>query len=490
MITFDEFKRLAKKANLIPIYKEIAADQDTPVSAFLKVRSGEHDFLLESVEGGERWGRFSFIGSRPAAIFRSRGRRVEIIERGRRRSSLTKSDPLIELKRYLSKYRPVVRESLPRFFGGAVGYLGYDMVRFFEKLPAKSTDDLRLYDSYFMITDTVVLFDNLRQVIILVANVHVHQEGNLRKIYDEAVGKIEGLVEMLRKPLPQSMQPASKKNQGGRGVLKAIHTEAAFCQMVHKAQEYIKSGDVFQAVLSTSFEGSTPVSPFELYRSIRRINPSPYLYFLHLGDVSIVGASPEVMVRFEDGKVELRPIAGTRRRGRDEKEDGLMEEELRGDPKERAEHIMLVDLGRNDLGRVCEVGTVHVDEQEVIERYSHVMHLVSHVSGRVRSGCDAFDVIRATFPAGTLSGAPKIRAMEIIEELEGRRRGIYGGCVGYISFTGNLDTAITIRTALFRKKKVYVQAGAGIVYNSIPKREYLECKNKAMGMIKALESIT
>lgn len=491
-LTFEQFVDLTEKGNLIPIYQEIPADLETPVSAFLKIRTGEHDFLLESVVGGEEWGRYSFLGSQPGALFRSRGLDVEILEGHKREKKKVQNDPLEALKKYFDRFKPVIVPDLPRFFGGAVGYLAYDMVRYFETIPQTAEDELELYDAYFMISDTVIIFDNLRQVIKVVANVFVDPEKSHKQLYEEGLHKIEKLVKKLQGPLASvDMKPMRGGNSNDTEVtLKASHSEAEFSELVERTKHYIEAGDVFQTVISTRFEGKTSIPPFELYRAIRRINPSPYLYFLQLDGMAIVGASPEVMVRLEEGKVEVRPIAGTRRRGKDAADDEKMEEELRHDPKERAEHIMLVDLGRNDVGRVAEVGTVCVDEQEVVERYSHVMHLVSHVSGKLKEGLDAFDVIRASFPAGTLTGAPKIRAMEIIEELEGKRRGIYGGCVGYISYTGNTDTAITIRTALFKGGKIYLQAGAGIVYNSIPRLEYKECRNKAEGMLKALKMIT
>ncbi|MBI4412275.1 MAG: anthranilate synthase component I [Deltaproteobacteria bacterium] len=490
-LTFEKFQEMAEKGNLIPLSQEIPADLETPVSAFLKIRTFKNDFLLESVVGGEKWGRFSFLGTEPRALFKSKGHDIEIFEGHKRSHFRVSSNPLDALKEFLSRFNPVVLPDLPRFFGGAVGYLAYDMVRSFENLPQTAVDELKVFDACFFITDTVIIFDNFRQVIIIVANVFIDPEKSKKVLYEEGLHKIEKLVKKLQQPLPPQqfryLRPVEKSSQ--EVVLKATRTEEEFCALVEKAGEYIAAGDIFQVVLSTRFEGKTAVPPFELYRAIRRMNPSPYLYFLQYEDLTLVGASPEVMVRLEDGKVELRPIAGTRRRGGDISEDLHLMEELKKDPKERAEHIMLVDLGRNDLGRVCEIGSVAVNELETVELYSHVMHLVSHVSGKLKPGLDAFDVIRAAFPAGTLTGAPKIRAMEIIEELEEKKRGIYGGCVGYISYTGNLDTAITIRTALFKDGKIYIQAGAGIVANSVPKLEYKECRNKAEGMMAALKSV-
>lgn len=483
-LSFKEFQQAAKQGNLIPIYDEVPADLDTPVSAFLKIRTGKNDFLLESVEGGEKWARYSFLGSNPSVIFSSKNGKIEIKE-GRSTQILNvKTDPLKVLKKKMKEYKPVKVKGLPRFYGGAVGCLGYDVVRNFEKLPDAGRDDLNLPDVFFMITDTLILFDNFRQVIMVVANIHLKKGDNLSKKYDEALRKIKSLTRKLKSPFSQKHVQTSKKKETK---LVARHTSKQYEKMVERVKEYIAAGDVFQTVISTRFEGETDVKPFELYRCLRRLNPSPYMYYIETDDFCVVGASPEVMVRMEDRKVSLRPIAGTRKRGKNYEEDLALEEELKADPKERAEHIMLVDLGRNDLGRISKVGTVKVDELEVIERYSHVMHIVSHVSGVLKAGKDAYDIIRAAFPAGTLSGAPKIRAMEIIDEMEMSRRGFYGGCVGYIGFSGNLDTAITIRTALFKGKKVYVQAGAGIVYNSDPKMEYKECKNKAQSLVRALE---
>lgn len=468
MISFDQFRGLAKKGNLIPLFEEIPADLETPVSAFLKIRTGNHDFLLESVVGGEKWGRYSFLGTEPAVVLKSYGK-----------------DSLDELKNLLKHYSPVPVEGLPRFFGGAVGFLSYDMVRYFEKIPGTAADKLSVPDSYFMITDTVLVFDNYRQAILVIANVHTPSYKTLEQAYLDGKKKIKKLISKISGPVSKKGGKVKKE----KIKLKPAHSEKDFCRLVETVQEYIKAGDVFQTVISTRFSGKTKIPPFELYRSIRNSNPSPYLFYLEFGGMALVGASPEVMVRLTDEKVELRPIAGTRRRGANAAEEEKMEAELKADPKERAEHVMLVDLGRNDLGRVCRPGSVTVDEREVVEKYSHVMHLVSHVSGILKKGSDAFDVIRAAFPAGTLTGAPKVRAMEIIEELEGVRRGVYGGCVGYIGFDGNTDMAITIRTAFFHDGEIVVQAGAGIVYNSVPRLEYQECKNKAMGMISALKNL-
>jgi anthranilate synthase component 1 len=383
----------------------------------------------------------------------------------------------------MKQYCPVEVPGLPRFFGGAVGYISYDMVRFFEKLPAGAEDDLNWYDAYLMITDTLLIFDNLKHTLAIVYNAHVHDGADLKRIYAAAIKRINTIISYLGKPL--------KKERPNKeiitGALASNFKKNDFKKIVRRAKEYIQAGDIIQTVLSQRFETRLCAKPFDLYRSLRVINPSPYMYYLKLGDNFIVGSSPEVLVRLEKGRVEVRPIAGTRPRGKDEKKDLQLEKDLKADPKEIAEHIMLVDLGRNDVGRIARMGTVNVDELMVVERYSHVMHLVSHVSGMLKPGKDAYDVFRAAFPAGTVSGAPKIRAMEIIEELEQHQRGPYAGAVGYFGFSGNMDFCITIRTMLIKNKKIYVQAGAGIVADSRPEREYQETVNKAQGMFKAIQ---
>lgn len=486
MISFEEFKKRARNGKLVPFTKEIPADLETPVSAFLKIRTGKNDFLLESVVGGEKWGRYSFLGSDPMAVFWSLGKEAFVIRNGRKKKIPFKRDPLEALKACLAEFKPVEEPGLPCFSGGAVGYLAYDMVRHFEKLPSLSRESRGTPDCYFMIADTVLIFDNVHQKILIVLNVPVDGKRPLKRIYDAAVKKMDAIEKKLGRPVRDG---TIRRGASGVPTLEPSHTTGEFEELVKSAKNYIVAGDIFQVVLSMRFEGNSSSDPFELYRSIRGIDPSPYLYFLQCGDTAIVGASPETMVRVEGKRVELRPIAGTRRRGRDPQDDIRLETKLRGDPKERAEHIMLVDLGRNDLGRVCRAGTVRPEEIFVVERYASVMHLVSHLSGELSEGLDAYDVLRATFPAGTLTGAPKIRAMEIIEELEKKRREIYGGCVGYIGFSGNLDTAIAIRTATVRKKKLTLQAGAGIVYNSVPELEYKECLNKARAMMKALQQV-
>lgn len=497
--SLEDFKEKAKEGNLIPVYKEILADMETPVSAFLKIDNGQYSYLLESVVGGEKWARYSFLGSRPSVIIKGKGDKVEIIRNGEIEVLSFKKDPLEVIKKEMDRYRPVKIPGLPRFFGGAVGFLGYDIVRFFEKLPDYNKEGLDLPDLLFMITDTLLIFDSLAQKIKVVSNAHI-SDGNIEKAYEEAKGKIENIIERLRTNRVQGF-----KGSRGQGIysnprilepsnpsattagINSNLTRYEFEHMVTKAKDYIASGDIIQVVLSQRFEKEVSIAPFEIYRALRIINPSPYMYFLRFGDTSMIGSSPEILVRLEGRVLEERPIAGTRIRGSTEEEDRSLEEELLSDPKEMAEHIMLVDLGRNDLGRVSEIGSVRMKELMVVERYSHVMHIVSDIEGILSEGKDAYDVLRACFPAGTVSGAPKIRAMEIIEELEPTRRGPYAGAVGYFSFSGNMDTCITIRTIIIKDGTAYIQAGAGIVADSEPEREYYETLNKAKGMFKAIE---
>jgi len=479
---FDDFKSKAEKGNLIPVYKEILADTETPVSAFMKLQNSKHCFLLESVEGGEKWARYSFLGFNPSIIFISKGRKVTII-RGKNKETLLSDNPLALLRDMMSEYVPVEIEGLPRFFGGAVGYISYDMVRFFEELPDDTEDDTGWHDSYLMITDTLIVFDNLKHNVKVVCNVHLDKnKGRLKAEYNKAVATIDNIIGLLNKPVrKKTKKPVHKKTE-----IKSNFKKEDFKKIVTKAKSYIRSGDIIQGVLSQRFEIPLQTDPFDLYRSLRIVNPSPYMFYLKMGADCIVGSSPEVLVRLEKDEVVVRPIAGTRPRGANERQDLAFEKDLKQDPKERAEHVMLVDLGRNDVGRVAKMGSVHMDDFMIIERYSHVMHLVSNVTGKLKRGCDAYDVFRASFPAGTVSGAPKIRAMEIIDELENHRRGPYAGSVGYFSFSGNMDFCITIRTMLIKNGKIYIQAGAGIVMDSKPENEYIETVNKAKGMIKAV----
>jgi anthranilate synthase component 1 len=476
------FQKLSQLGNLIPVYREIMADMDTPVTAFKKLDDGQFSFLLESIEGGEKWGRYSFLGSSPSRIIRSKGNTVEIIANGVASSEIAE-DPLDCIRTILASYTPVEVEGLPRFFGGAVGYLGYDIVRHFEELPSNKPAMLDAYDAYFLITDTIVIFDSVSQKIKVVSNAHLDGTRTTEQAYQEAAENIETIIKRLRMPLPSGISPASGKTVELTSNVSREEFEAS----VEKAKEYVRSGDIIQVVLSQRFSGTLSADPLDIYRVLRTLNPSPYMFFLRLDDTVIAGASPEVMVRKEGRRVELRPIAGTRPRGSSLETDALLAKELLADPKERAEHVMLVDLGRNDLGRVCASGSVKVSELMVVERYSHVMHIVSNVQGELEGQRDAFDLVRATFPAGTLSGAPKVRAMQIIDELESVRREVYGGAVGYFSFSGNMDLAIAIRTLVIKDGRVHLQAGAGIVADSDPAAEWQETVNKGMAVMRAIE---
>jgi anthranilate synthase component 1 len=478
---FDEFSKKTHRGNLIPVYREIIADTETPVSAFMKLSDSKYCFLLESIEGGEKWARYSFIGINPSIIFQSKGRHVTI-RKGPAVEHKDCDQPLDELRAIMRRYHPVEIKGLPRFYGGAVGYIGYDMVRFFERLPDSTEDDLGWNDACMMITDTLLIFDNLKHTMKVVCNVHVDEARDIRGAYQSAVATIEHVIALLRNPVGNLHPSASALS----GVVSSNFKKNDFKHIVEKAKSYIRSGDIIQVVLSQRFETDMGTDPLNLYRALRIVNPSPYMYFIRMDKDFIIGSSPEVLVRLEKNDIVVRPIAGTRGRGRDDTEDRQLEEELRRDPKEVAEHIMLVDLGRNDVGRVAEMGTVSVEDFMVVERYSHVMHLVSSVRGSLRKDCDAFDLFAAAFPAGTVSGAPKIRAMEIIEELEQQKRGPYAGAVGYFSFSGNMDLCITIRTMFVKNGKIYFQAGAGIVMDSKPENEYIETVNKAKAMVRAI----
>jgi anthranilate synthase component 1 len=463
--TLEEVKRHKKDGNLMPIYREIVADLETPVSAFLKINRGGYSFLLESVEGGQRLARYSFIGTEPYRVLTTSG----------------ESNPIPLIAEELNKYQIVPVSGLPRFDGGAVGYLAYETVTRFEKLPSPLSDPLGLPESLFMFIDTMLVFDHVTHKIKVLS--HVHLDGDIEAAYQEAVDKIDDLVDRLSQPL----QPGElTETTYGPKKPSSNFSREEFEASVLKIKQYITAGEAIQVVLSQRLAQPTDAPPFEIYRALRTINPSPYMFFLDFNDFHIVGASPEILVRVEDGMVMTRPLAGTRPRGNSPAEDIRLEHELRSDDKERAEHIMLVDLGRNDIGRVSEPGTVEVSELMDVERYSHVMHLVTHVQGRLRRDLSAFDALQACFPAGTVSGAPKIRAMEIIAELEPEKRGPYAGAVGYFSFSGNMDMAIAIRTMVVAKDTAYVQAGCGIVYDSVPEREYEESMNKARALLKAI----
>jgi anthranilate synthase component 1 len=496
--SLKEFLSLSKRANVIPVYKEISADLDTPVSAFLKISKDNYAFLLESVEGQEKIARYSFLGTKPSLVFRSKARNIEIehFDKKIKRRFVTSLSPLDEIKKIMQDFKTVKINGLPRFCGGLVGYMGYDMVRFFEDIPDKNPDDLKLPDCVFMLADTILVFDHVNHVIKIVTNILLHKDKRKisplakAKIYHQAIQKIDNIHKDLKKPLVEKGKGSAVKNlpaqgksrKGGVSNLK----KSEFCDIVKQAKGYIKKGDIIQAVLSQRFKLKIKKDHFDIYRTLRSLNPSPYMFFLKLKDMELIGASPEMLVRCEDGLIQTRPIAGTRPRGKTEKEDLALEAELLRNSKEKAEHIMLVDLGRNDLGRVCKKGKVEVNEFMKVERYSHVMHLVSEVRGSLDKKYDAYDVLKACFPAGTVSGSPKIRAMEIIDELENLRRGPYAGCVGYFSFSHNMDTCITIRTVVIKNNTAYIQAGAGIVADSIPEREYLESVNKAKALIEAI----
>jgi anthranilate synthase component 1 len=537
--SLEEFRRKAVRGNLVPVYRETLADMETPVSALRKIDNGEYAFLLESVEGGEKIAQYSFLGSNPSLIFWSKNDTVTVVRDGVTEQRSHIGDPLDELKSIMAEFRPVKVEGLPRFHGGAVGFVSYDMVRFFEKLPDSTSDDLQMPDCFFMLTDTILVFDHVNHKIKVVSNAHVN--GGKRaadEAYRTATTKIEEIISLLKRPVENPPGPLYKGERTGnppgplfkggepaeyikkgevaeyvkkgevaeyvkrgesveyesreRGrwnsdAVRSNFTQEEYERVVRAAKEYIRAGDIVQVVPSQRLSAPVSADAFDIYRALRTVNPSPYMYYLKLGDLRIAGSSPEVMVRMEDGIVTMRPIAGTTRRGSTEEEDNELAKELLSDPKERAEHVMLVDLGRNDVGRVCEYGSVKVDELMVIEKYSHVMHIVSNVVGKLRGDKDAYDVLRACLPAGTVSGAPKVRAMEIIDELEPSRRGSYAGAVGYFSFSGNSDTAIAIRTILIKDGVAYIQAGGGVVADSVPEKEYQETLNKAKACMKAIQ---
>lgn len=483
----SEFFNLAQKGNLIPVWTEILADLETPVSAFLKLEQGDFGFLLESVEGGEHVARYSFLGTQPLLLFRSKGDTV-LIEKGgglKVHRLQPNEDPLHVLKSLMDEFRFTPIGDLPRFCGGFVGYIGYDMVRFFERLPDLTNDDLMLPDCYLMLADTLVIFDHLKRKMKILVNAFV--DGDPAKSYDNAVERIEAIVHRLRSAV-FSLHASSASAVQATPAVTSNFTREGFTEIVERAKEYIAAGDIIQVVLSQRFQTQVNANPFNIYRALRSINPSPYMFYLSFGDLKLIGSSPEILVSCFGTKVITRPLAGTRPRGGTPEEDEALEKELLSDPKERAEHIMLVDLGRNDLGRVCKVGTVKTTELMKIERYSHVMHIYSTVEGELdTSRYDVFDALRATFPAGTVTGAPKIRAMEIIEELEPTKRGPYAGSVGYFSFNGNMDMAITIRTIVLKGNTAFVQAGAGVVADSVPEREFQETVNKAKALLTAIE---
>jgi len=515
--TLDEFLKLAQQGNLIPVTRRLLADIETPLSAYRKIRGPGEAFLFESVEGGEHLGRYSFVGCNPRAIIRQTGQTVERIENGKvveslqvgrvtpctpppptpaaalARSSAPQdsrpSPPLCDrlelVERVMKQYKPVPVPGLPRFTGGAVGFIGYEFIHDIEPVvPRPPGDDLHTPVLYFLIADQLLIFDRVAQTLTVLVNAVLEDASSPQEAYENAVGEIERLVSLLEQPAEH--RPVTLPEEVPSVPFQSNVKKEQFLENVKKSKTYITAGDIIQVVGSQRFSTQVKASPLDIYRAARSVNPSPYMFLLELDGFSLVGASPEIHVRCEDSKVEIRPIAGTRKRGATSGEDKALETELLADPKERAEHVMLVDLARNDLGRVCDFGSVKVKDLMIIERYSHVMHIVSQVEGHLSSGKTPYDLMRATFPAGTLSGAPKIRAMQIISELEQTARGAYGGCVGYFSFNGNLDCCITIRTALLKDGKAYVQAGGGWVNDSTPEAEYQETVNKAKAMLKAV----
>ena len=481
---FQNFSRLARQGNLVPVYETFTADLLTPVGAYLRLaRKARYACLLESVEGGEKIARYTFVGANPAEVFRHVNGACVLESEGQ--LSPVQSNPLDFLRKRIQRYRPVRVPGLPPLVAGAIGYFAYDMVRLFERIPDRSKNDLATDDAVMMFFLGLVVFDHVRHRVWVVRNVFTEGEGNLRSKYRAAVREISETRRLLELPIKDKF--GKSKRRATPLHVESNFTRPQFLAAVRKSKEYVRAGDVFQVVISQRFSARTDADPFEIYRALRVLNPSPYMYFLKLGDTAIVGSSPELLLKVQGREAFYRPIAGTRPRGKDEAEDQLLAEELAADPKERAEHIMLVDLGRNDLGRVSEYGSVRVERLEFVEYYSHVMHLVSTLRSRLRPDVDCLEALAACFPAGTVSGAPKIRAMEIIDELEPTRRGIYAGAILYLDFSGNLDSCIAIRTMVVRKGLASVQAGAGLVADSVPEREYQETVNKARALIAALE---
>ncbi len=515
--TLDEFLKLAARGNVIPVTRRLLADIETPLSAYRKIRGAGESFLFESVEGGEHLGRYSFVGCNPRAVIRQTGNRVEVSESGkvveafsvarrtgvapvsnqstpaqaeadngdRRDACPTVQDGLEVVERVMKRYRPVLLPGLPRFTGGAVGFIGYEFIHDVEPVVPRPTQDaLHTPTMVFLIADQLLVFDRVAQTLTVLVNAVLDAATSPAEAYEDATSEIERLVSLLEQP--SEHHPVSVPTEVPSIPFTSNVAKDKFLANVAASKKFITAGDIIQVVGSQRFSVETKASPVDVYRAARSVNPSPYMFLLELDGFSLVGASPEIHVRCEDRKVEIRPIAGTRRRGKTPDEDAALEKELLADPKERAEHVMLVDLARNDIGRVCDFGSVQVRDLMIIERYSHVMHIVSSVEGKLAAGKSPYDLMRATFPAGTVSGAPKIRAMQLISELEGTARGPYGGCVGYFSFNGNLDTCITIRTALLKDGKAYVQAGGGWVNDSEPEAEFQETVNKSKAMLKAV----
>lgn len=480
--SFEEVKESAKNYNVIPVSMQVYADMETPISLFKRF-GGAGSFLLESVEGGEKWARYSFVGRNPYISIISKDKTTKIVIN--RETKIEQGNPVDILREIMKQYKAPKLEGIPRFSGGAVGFLGYDIVRYYEKLPDAKKNDTEIPDFHFMITDEIIAYDHLLQKIHIIVNLHVDE--NLEREYLFVTQRIKEIYSEI-KASRMKLEPVQDSRSEKEDIqLKANITKKEFCMGVEKAKEHIRRGDIFQVVLSQRFEIETQQEPLNIYRALRVINPSPYMYYLNFDGYSIIGSSPERLVRVEDGIVETCPIAGTRRRGKDESEDKMLEEELLSDEKELAEHTMLVDLGRNDVGKVSEFGSVKVKNPMHIEKYSHVMHIVTDVEGKLRKGKDCFDALAGIMPAGTLSGAPKVMAMTIIDRIEKTRRGPYGGAIGYIGFDGTMDTCITIRTLVYQKGRAYVQAGAGIVADSVPEKEYEESLKKAEALVKAIK---
>jgi len=487
--TSDEFLKLATQGNLIPVTRRILADFETPLSAYHKIRGQGESFLFESVEGGEHIGRYSFVGCNPRAVIKQDGQHVQVFENGRVTTNAVVGkdikDGLEIVERVMKQYRAVAVPNLPRFTGGAVGFIGYEFIHDVEPVvPRPPQDELKTPVMYFLVADQLLIFDRVAQTITILVNAVLDDATSPAEAYENATSEIDRIISLLEQPSRHDAVAVTAEIPAAD--FQSNQSKDKFFANVEASRKYINAGDIIQVVGSQRFSAPVKASPLDLYRAARNINPSPYMFLLELDGFSLVGASPEIHVRCEEGKVEIRPIAGTRRRGKTEDEDKALEKELLADPKERAEHVMLVDLARNDIGRVCDFGSVQVKELMTIERYSHVMHIVTQVEGKLSKGKSLYDLMRATFPAGTVSGAPKIRAMQIISELEQTARGPYAGCVGYFSFNGNLDTCITIRTALVKDGKAYVQAGGGWVNDSQPEAEFQETVNKSMAMRKAV----
>lgn len=486
-MTPEQFTQFQQQGyNRIPVYREVLADLDTPVSTYLKLAQGPYSYLLESVHGGEKWGRYSIIGLPAKTIVTARGDKVEVRSQGKLIESMSTPDPLTFVESFRARYNVPSLDSLPEFSGGLVGYFGYDCVRYVEpKLKnSMNRDVIGTPDILLMVSEEVLVFDNLAGKIMIIVIAEATADG-----YDQAQSRLDELQASLAEPAPSTDMIKLSGEQAREAQFTSSFGEQNFHNAIESIKQHVLAGDIMQVVLSQRLSIPFAASPFNLYRALRNLNPSPYMYFLNLGDHQVVGSSPEILARLEHGEVTVRPIAGTRRRGKTEAEDLALEQEMLADPKEIAEHLMLIDLGRNDVGRVAQTGTVKLTDKMVVERYSHVMHITSNVTGQINPGLTAMDVLKASLPAGTLSGAPKIRAMEIIDDLEDEKRGIYGGAVGYIGWNGNMDTAIAIRTAVIKDGNLYVQAGAGVVADSIPELEWKETMNKARAMFRAVDMV-